>query len=75
MNSEQYWATCIKLDTLIFNMLATQANPVISSEARNLLYSSTYDILFHTHKLLSTIFCCYLRIQEISRFARNDNKN
>jgi len=44
---------------------------VISSIARNLLDSSTYAIMFYL-LIVVDIFCCYLRIQEISRFTQND---
>jgi len=37
-------ATHIKLDTLIFNMLTTQAKPVISSKAKNPLNPQTADL-------------------------------
>jgi len=55
----------------MFNLKLTHA--VISSVARKLLESSTYVILFFTCHLPEATFCCYLMIQEISRYARNDN--
>ncbi len=48
---------------------------VILSVAKNLLDSSIYAILWHTYDLPIVAFRRCLRIQEISRYARNDNIN
>jgi len=55
----------------MLNSILTLA--VISSVARNLLDSSTYAIHFLRAIYQMLTLCWYLRIQEISRYARNDN--